>query len=111
MSQQLKASGKLEEAGGAGYISSLTSEVPSSANIEYYAKIVQEGSVRRHLLKISGSITSGAMDNTVPTGQVLEEAERDIFEITEKQYVGGYQSIRELLPGALDAIQKLMKSG
>ena len=109
--QQLKASGKLEEAGGAGYISSLTSEVPSSANIEYYAKIVQEGSVRRHLLKISGNITSGAMDNTVPTGQVLEEAERDIFEITEKQYVGGYQSIRELLPGALDAIQKLMKSG
>ena len=108
--QQLKAIGKLEEAGGAGYISTLTSEVPSSANIEYYAKIVQEGSVRRHLLKISGNISSGAMDDTVPTGQVLEEAERDIFEITEKQYVGGYQSLKELLPGALDAIQKLMTS-
>ena len=108
--QQLKAIGKLEEAGGAGYISSLTSEVPSSANIEYYAKIVQESSIRRYLIKISGNITAGAMDDTIPTGQVLEEAERDIFEVTEKQYTGGYQSLKELLPGALEAIQKLMAS-
>ncbi len=108
--QQLKAIGKLEEAGGAGYISSLTSEVPSSANIEYYAKIVQESSIRRYLIKISANITAGAMDDTIPTGQVLEEAERDIFEITEKQYTGGYQSLKELLPGTLEAIQKLMAS-
>jgi replicative DNA helicase len=108
--QQLKSEGKLEEAGGAGYISALTSEVPSSANIEYYAKIVQEGSVRRLLLKISGSMVAGAMDDTISTGQVLEDAEKHIFEITEKNYVGGYQSLKELLPGALDSIQKLMTS-
>lgn len=108
--QQLKSEGKLEEAGGAGYISALTSEVPSSANIEYYAKIVQEGSVRRLLLKISGNMVAGAMDDTISTGQVLEDAEKHIFEITEKNYVGGYQSLKELLPGALDSIQKLMTS-
>ena len=108
--QQLKSIGKLEEAGGAGYISALTSEVPSSANVEYYAKIVQEGSVRRSLIKISGNIISGAMDDTVTTGEVLEDAEKKIFEITDKKYLGGYQSVKELLPGALDAIQKLMTS-
>ncbi|MCP5514242.1 MAG: replicative DNA helicase [Spirochaetales bacterium] len=108
--QQLRNDGKLEEAGGAPYISSLSSEVPSSANVEYYSKIVQGNSIRRGLIKISGEIISGAFDDTTGTAYVLEEAEKKIFEITEKQSTGGYKSIKELLPDAINAIQKLMES-
>lgn len=106
--QQLRNDGKLEECGGAAYISSLTSEVPSSANVEYYCKIVQGNNIRRVLIQVAGEITNGAFDNTIETPYVLEEAEKLIFEITEKQSRSSYKSLEELLPGALDAIAKLM---
>ncbi|MCL2294711.1 MAG: replicative DNA helicase [Spirochaetes bacterium] len=109
--QQLRNIGKLDECGGAAYISSLSSEVPSSANVEYYSKIVQENSVRRGLIKISGEIISGAFDDTTETAYVLEEAEKLIFEIIEKRSTSSYKSLKELLPGAMEAIQKLMASG
>ncbi len=108
--QQLRNGGKLDECGGAAYISSLSSEVPSSANVEYYSKIVQENSVRRGLIKISGEITAGAFDDTTETAYVLEEAEKLIFEIIEKRSTGSYKSLKELLPGAMEAISKLMTS-
>ncbi|MCL2792255.1 MAG: replicative DNA helicase [Spirochaetaceae bacterium] len=109
--QQLRNNGKLDECGGASYISSLTSEVPSSANVEYYSKIVQENSVRRGLIKISGEIISGAFDDTTETAYVLEEAEKLIFEIIEKRSTSSYKSLKELLPGAMEAIQRLITSG
>ncbi|MCL2705710.1 MAG: replicative DNA helicase, partial [Spirochaetaceae bacterium] len=109
--QQLRNSGRLDGCGGASYVSSLTSEVPSSANVEYYSKIVQENSVRRGLIKISGEITLRAFDDTTETAYVLEKAEKLIFEIIEKRSTTKYNSLKELLPGAMEAIQKLMASG
>lgn len=109
--QQLRNSGQLDECGGAAYISSLSSEVPSSANVEYYSKIVQENSVRRGLIKVSGEIIAGAFDDTTGTAYVLEEAEKLIFEIIEKRSTSSYKSLKELLHGAMEAIQKLMASG
>ena len=109
--QQLRNSGRLDGCGGASYVSSLTSEVPSSANVEYYSKIVQENSVRRGLIKISDEITLRAFDDTTETAYVLEKAEKLIFEIIEKRSTTKYNSLKELLPGAMEAIQKLMASG
>ena len=50
---ELSKTGKLDAAGGVAYISSLTSVVPTSANVEYYAKLVSEASIRRGLIKIA----------------------------------------------------------
>jgi len=105
--QQLRNSGRLDDCGGAAYVSALSSEVPSSANVEYYSRIVQENSIRRGLIKVSGEITLGAFDNTSETAYVLEKAEKLIFEIIEKRSTSTYKSLKELLPGAMDAIQKL----
>ena len=54
--QELKRIGELEAAGGAAYVSSLTSEVPTTANVEYYAQIVQDNSIRRSLIQIKFKI-------------------------------------------------------
>ena len=78
--QELKRIGELEAAGGAAYVSSLTSEVPTTANVEYYAQIVQDNSVRRSLIQTSNEIIAGAFDDTVATGTMLENAERKIFD-------------------------------
>ena len=89
--QELKRLGELEAAGGAAYVSSLTSEVPTTANVEYYAQIVKDNSIRRSLIQTSNEIIAGAFDDTVPTGTMLEDAERKIFDITEKQHTTDYK--------------------
>ncbi|MCL2480709.1 MAG: replicative DNA helicase, partial [Spirochaetaceae bacterium] len=108
--QQLRNIGRLDDCGGASYVSSLSSEVPSSANVEYYSKIVQENSIRRGLIKISGEIALRAFDDTTETASVLEKTEKLIFEIIEKRSTSKYKSIKELLPDAMEAIQKLINS-
>jgi len=62
--EQLKSTGSLEEAGGLSYISSLTDTVPTSANVEHYAKIVLDQAVRRDLLKLSASLAEFSHDET-----------------------------------------------
>ena len=52
----LTKTGNLEKAGGMAYVSSLTDTVPTSSNVDYYAKIVLDNSTRRNLIKISSDI-------------------------------------------------------
>lgn len=109
--QELKRLGELEASGGAAYVSSLTSEVPSTANVEYYAQIVQDNSVRRSLIQTSNEIIAGAFDDTVPTGAMLEDAERKIFDITEKQHTTEYKSISSMVHPIFNLIEYRKKSG
>ena len=109
--QELKRIGELDAAGGAAYVSSLTSEVPTTANVEYYAQIVQDNSVRRSLIQTSNEIIAGAFDDTVPTGVMLENAERKIFDITEKQHTTEYKSISDMVSPIFDIIESRKKAG
>ncbi len=106
--QELKRIGELEAAGGAAYVSSLTSEVPTTANVEYYAQIVQDNSVRRTLIQTSNEIIAGAFDDTKATGTMLEDAERKIFDITEKHHSTDYKAVKDLVSPAFDIIQNRM---
>lgn len=107
LTEELKSIGELEAAGGAAYISSLTSAVPTSANIEYYARVVQGCSIRRTLLKTAREIISDAHDDSTETRVIIEEAERKIFEITDKQHIGSFKEVREIVPKTIEAIEKL----
>ena len=60
---ELTSTGKIDEAGGSGYISSLTDFVPTSANVEYYASIVKEASIRRELIDVSAAIKLSAYND------------------------------------------------
>ena len=108
--QELKRIGELENAGGAGYVSSLTSEVPTTANVEYYAQIVQDNSIRRSLIQTSNEIIARAFDDTVTTGIMLEDAERKIFNITEKNHSTDYKALKNLVKPAFDIIGKRMST-
>ena len=109
--QELKTIGELEAAGGAAYVSSLTSEVPTTANVEYYAQIVKDNSVRRSLIQTSNEIIAGAFDDTVPTGAMLEDAERKIFDITEKQHTTDYRSVSSMVDPAFSMIVERKSKG
>ncbi|MCL2139270.1 MAG: replicative DNA helicase, partial [Treponema sp.] len=88
--QELKRTGKLDEAGGAAYVSSLTSIIPSSANIEYYTQSVLDGSLRRALLRVASEIGVTAYDESKSSPEILEEAEQSIYELRDSRQAFSY---------------------
>lgn len=107
LTDELRSEGTLESAGGTAYISTLTSVVPTSANVEYYAKIVQENSIRRLLLRIAGEMIASAHDESLDGRAVIEEAEKKIFAVTDSQQKGQYRPARDIVPEAISAIEQL----
>ena len=106
LAEELRARGTLEQCGGAAYVSRLTSAVPTSANVEYYARIVQASSIRRTLARVSQEIIAQAHDNSSEISVILEEAERKIFEISDRNQTGTYYPAKEIVKLTFEAIEK-----
>jgi replicative DNA helicase len=108
--QELKQSGRLDEAGGPSYVASLTTVIPSSANIEFYAKTVQGYSLRRSLLRVAGEINARAFDESLDSRLILEEIEQKIFELGENRQGFNVKSIGEILSKAIEVIDQAYNS-
>jgi len=105
LSEELRSTGQLEAAGGVAYISSLTDQVPTSSNIEYYAKIVREQSIRRELIRLASQVIADAHDQTKESRAVLEEAQNKIFALTDLDQTQNIITMTELVPGTINVIQ------
>jgi replicative DNA helicase len=103
----LRVAGELESCGGSAYVSALTDEVPTSANVEYYAKIVKDRSVRRQLQRISGQLSSRSFEESIDTRVLIEEAEQKIFEITDTQQTETYRGVHDIISDTIAAIERL----
>jgi replicative DNA helicase len=106
LTDELRSRGTLELCGGGAYISRLTSAVPTSANVEFYARIVQAGSIRRSLARVSQEIISRAHDESSEISVILEDAERRIFEISDRNQTGTYSPAKEIVKLTFDAIER-----
>lgn len=106
LTDELRARGSLEQCGGLAAISRLTSAVPTSANVEFYAKIVQAASIRRSLNRISQEIIAQSHDEQSEIRVILEEAERKIFDISDRHQTGTYHPAKEIVRQTFDAIEK-----
>jgi replicative DNA helicase len=110
LTQELRNLAKLDAVGGAGYVSSLTSAVPTSANVEYYARIVREMSVRRRLIEISHQMIATAHDDSHSSREILEEAEKRIFEVAGDQHSADFRQAREIVEETVEAIERLYRN-
>ena len=110
LADELRSRGSLEQCGGLATISRLTSAVPTSANVEYYARIVQAAAIRRSLARISQEIIARAHDDSAEVRQIMEEAERKIFEISDRHQSGSYHAAKEVVSRTFDAIERLYHS-
>lgn len=81
---ELTKQGKLEQAGGTGYIASLTELVPSASNIEHYADIVMDCATRRDLIKLSSELKAQAFEHDQDGIALLDMAEQKIFSLSER---------------------------
>ncbi len=106
----LTKSGKLEQAGGISYVSSLTNLVPTSANVDYYAKIVQDQSTRRNLITISQEIKADSFDDTKDSRKILEEAEQKIFKLTDTNQSTQVYTMHDVIPETIRKIDYRFKN-
>lgn len=107
VTERLRTTGKLEIAGGAFYVTELTSKVGSSAHVEVHARIIAEKYIMRELIKISNQVIKDAYDETTDVFDLLDRAEQNLFNITENHLKSSYSSMSNLLSQAINEIEKL----
>lgn len=105
----LDRAGKLAAAGGVMYITELSLFVPSAANAAHYIRIVEERSVIRQLIEASSAIASDAFSGEKSLEQILDDAERAIFNISMKKTSDTMVHIRETLMACYNRVGELMK--
>jgi replicative DNA helicase len=108
--QELKQNGKLDEAGGAAYVASLTSIVPSSANIEYYIQSVLGHSLRRSLLRVASEIGVAAYDESRESHEILDKVEESIYKLRDERQAFPYKKLNEVLLPTFDKIEEVYKT-
>jgi len=101
---ELEKKGKLETIGGAYYITGLSSEAPTSENIEYYANLVQEKYILRKIIETSRDLSTNAYDSKEDVSSILDKAEKTIFELSQNSQRGHFQSIEPLLHNVMDKL-------
>ena len=105
--EKLKNDNALEEVGGASYLTALTNSVPTAANVVHYAKIVREKNILRLLINNATQIVTDAFETEEGVDDVLDRAEKMIFEISDRRIQGGFLSIKELMKDSIETIDKL----
>src|SRR3989344_6880215 len=104
LSSRLKEKNLLERVGGATFLAELSSAVPSSANAKHYAEIVMKKSMMRQLIEASEHLTHLGFNEAGELEDILDEAEKKIFDITER--FSGSARFRDLIPLLHEAFER-----
>ncbi|GGN95120.1 replicative DNA helicase [Saccharibacillus kuerlensis] len=103
----LKDKGQLEDLGGVSYLSKLAHAVPTAANVEYYAQMIEEKAMLRRLIRTATQIVSEGYTGGEDVGLMLSDAERKILEISNRRSSGGFVAIRDVLMEVFDRVETL----
>ena len=95
-----------EEMQSPEFIRSILDAVPTSANVKYYAQIVYEKATLRRLIRISEDITKDCYDASDPLEDILENTEKNVFNLIQSRNTREYEPISEIVINALKKIQK-----
>jgi len=106
VTEQLRKSGELENVGGPFYISQLTEKVASTAHLEYHAKIVAEKFLARELIRYTGVIQGKAFDDSIEVEELMQEAEGELFKISQRNIKNEATQINPIIRQSLDLIHK-----
>lgn len=109
LSDQLKSTGMLDMVGGASYLTELTNFVPTAAHADRYAEIIAQKSMRRRLIKASQSIATLGYDEARSLQELIEIAETQLFQVSEKHIKQDIYSIENILSSSFDRLDELHK--
>lgn len=104
---ELESMGKLEQVGGLEYLAELPEKVPTTANAIKYIKIVEEKSILRNLIKTANEIIELGYDPTEDVEDIMESAEKKIFNIMQDKNQKGYTPIKDVLVESFTQLEEL----
>ncbi len=104
---ELTSMEKLDSVGGLEYLASLPDKVPTTANAEKYVKIVEEKSLLRSLIKTANDLLEMGYAQTEEIEQIMDSAEKKIFDIMQRKSQKGYSSIKDILVDSFSELQEL----
>ena len=108
VTNQLNSSGDLESIGGREYLAELVGISPSSVNVQQYAKIIDEKCIRRKLIEAGNDVASKGMEEGEPIEDTIDESEKIIFNVTNKNNRDLYKSIKDEMPSMVGKIMDLI---
>ena len=106
VTEELRKQGDLELVGGPFYITQLSSKVVSSANIEYHARIVAQKHLARELISYTSRIQTRAFDETIDVDDLMQDAEGELFEISQQNMKKDYTQINPVIDNAFELLRK-----
>ena len=100
----------LDDIGGVGYITDLVAATPIASNVVYYAKIVQQKSTLRKLISTAQNIASRSYTEQDDVEGLVEDAERQIMDVSENRNQAGFKQIKDVLNQAMAQIDQLYQN-
>ena len=110
LTSELKARKKIRAVGGAPYLTELSNFVPAASHAKAYAEIIEKAAVRRRLINAGEKIAEKAYEEGADVDLLVGEAEKDLFEVSDKIIKNDYVPMDQLLADALERIAELKKN-
>jgi replicative DNA helicase len=111
VSNELSRRGELPRIGGAPYLHTLIASVPTAANAGYYARIVRERAILRRLVEAGTRIVQMGYAGEADADDLVDRAQAEVYSVTDRRIAEDYQSLSEIMPGALDEIEAIGAHG
>jgi replicative DNA helicase len=107
VANELTRRAEITRVGGAPYLHTLISSVPTAANAGYYARIVRERAILRRLVEAGTRIVQFGYAGEAEADVLVDRAQAEVYAVTERRAGEDYQSLSEIMPGALDEIEAI----
>lgn len=107
LTEHLRLKGQLDAVGGASYLSEILNSVATAANVRMHAKIIREKALLRNLISIATDIVTVGYESHGKVEDLLDQAERSIFAISDKKMQGAFVPMRDLVKAGFEIIEKL----
>ncbi len=107
VANELTRRAEITRVGGAPYLHTLISSVPTAANAGYYARIVRERAILRRLVEAGTRIVQFGYAGEADADELVDRAQAEVYAVTERRASEDYQSLSEIMPGALDEIEAI----
>ena len=107
VTEELSSKKELEDVGGLSYLTELANAVPTAANVGHYAKIVEEKSILRRLIRVATGILEDGYSREDEVEALLSEAEKKVMEVSNRKNAGDFKHIKDVLVNTYDNIEQL----
>lgn len=110
LQEEMRAKDRLAEIGGVSYLSQLLNVVPTAQNAEHYARIVKEKSMLRHLIGISGEISTAAYDPQSKAEELMDMAERKVLQLSQFKITRPYLRVKDLVKSTFQYLEHIVEN-